>query len=211
MKVTLISQAQTPTSPARRKPAEDIPERTDPAKPRERESAGDAGAGIESGADTGTGTKSSINDNAEVKPLHPASGTETADATAEPEPETDEPGPADQTPSSTPPSLLPPPNLPGPPKEGISPSGDNRSLKLTPIRYREPAYPEEARRNGIEGTVEIRIAVDGRGRVENAEIIQSSGSVILDNEVLRTVRLWRFSRENAGMQSVHRIVFKLED
>lgn len=81
---------------------------------------------------------------------------------------------------------------------------------LEPDRYVEPRYPEAARRGSIEGTVVVRFRVDRRGRVENVELQQSSGSDLLDREALRTVQLWRFSRENAGRESVHRIVFRLE-
>jgi len=90
------------------------------------------------------------------------------------------------------------------------PSEANRPREFFPTRYLEPSYPEEARRNGIEGTVDVLLTVGRRGRVDSAELILTSGSDLLDNEVLRTVRLWRFSREYEGKQSAHRIIFRLD-
>lgn len=81
---------------------------------------------------------------------------------------------------------------------------------IRPERYVEPRYPEAARRGSIEGTVVVHLQVDRRGRVADATLRQSSGSELLDREALRTVRLWRFSRDDAGRESVHRIVFRLE-
>jgi periplasmic protein TonB len=55
-----------------------------------------------------------------------------------------------------------------------------------------PAYPERARRQGIEGTVLIKISVDGDGAPTGAIIATSSGHDLLDEEALRTVWRWRF-------------------
>lgn len=82
--------------------------------------------------------------------------------------------------------------------------------ELQPERYVEPHYPEAARRGAIEGTVVVHFRVNRRGRVQDPEIRRSSGSDLLDREALRAVRMWRFSRENVGKESVHRIVFRLE-
>ncbi len=50
------------------------------------------------------------------------------------------------------------------------------------------AYPRLARENGIEGTAIVRFAVDPGGRVLDAQIMNSSGSNLLDAEALRIVR-----------------------
>ncbi len=49
-------------------------------------------------------------------------------------------------------------------------------------------YPEDARRQGIEGTVSVRFRVRGDGHVEAAEVVASSGSRLLDEGSLDTVR-----------------------
>lgn len=42
------------------------------------------------------------------------------------------------------------------------------------------AYPEAARRRGVQGTVGLRIVMDGEGRIVEALVNQTSGSSILD-------------------------------
>lgn len=56
-----------------------------------------------------------------------------------------------------------------------------------------PAYPEEARLNGWEGSVTVRFALDSTGRVMVAKVVSSSGRPLLDREALDTVRRrWSF-------------------
>ncbi len=50
-------------------------------------------------------------------------------------------------------------------------------------------YPQEAAQLGIEGVTPVRITFNRRGEIEHVEILESSGSRILDNEVLRTLRM----------------------
>ena len=61
------------------------------------------------------------------------------------------------------------------------------------LRNPAPAYPEEARRAGIEGTAYLRVSIDARGRVQSVRLSRSSGHRILDDRALATVRArWRF-------------------
>jgi len=56
-----------------------------------------------------------------------------------------------------------------------------------------PPYPSEARKNGIQGTVRVKVLIDTNGRVANASISSGSGSSLLDQAALQTVYKWRFS------------------
>jgi len=57
----------------------------------------------------------------------------------------------------------------------------------------KPPYPLLARRMGVQGVVLLRVHVRTDGSVAEAEIKQSSGSALLDDSALRTVReSWRF-------------------
>ncbi|HSD50633.1 MAG TPA: energy transducer TonB [Candidatus Methylomirabilis sp.] len=49
-------------------------------------------------------------------------------------------------------------------------------------------YPEVARRQGIEGTVELRFRIGADGSVLAMEILQSSGSRTLDEAAEQTIR-----------------------
>ena len=68
--------------------------------------------------------------------------------------------------------------------------------ELTQPQYRlnpKPPYPVVARRMGQQGVVVLRVRVRPDGSVAEAELVQSSGSALLDESALRTVReSWRF-------------------
>ncbi len=56
----------------------------------------------------------------------------------------------------------------------------------------EPAYPERARRAGAEGVVGVRIALAPDGSVRQVELMQSSGSRLLDEAALTAARASTF-------------------
>ena len=49
-------------------------------------------------------------------------------------------------------------------------------------------YPAEAARLGVEGVVPVRITFNRKGEIEHVEVLESSRSRILDEEVLRTLK-----------------------
>lgn len=49
-------------------------------------------------------------------------------------------------------------------------------------------YPQEAAMRGIEGITPVRITFNRRGEISNIQQLESSGTRILDEEVLRTLR-----------------------
>lgn len=55
-----------------------------------------------------------------------------------------------------------------------------------------PAYPEEARRRGIGGTVVLRVLVSTEGRVDEVAVARSSGDASLDRAAEQAARGWRF-------------------
>lgn len=55
-----------------------------------------------------------------------------------------------------------------------------------------PTYPPAALRNGVEGSVVVRVDVDATGYPMNVTIIQRSGSRDLDRAASDAVRRWRF-------------------
>jgi protein TonB len=50
-------------------------------------------------------------------------------------------------------------------------------------------YPSDAARLGIEGVTPVKITFNRKGEIEEVQLLESSGSRILDNEVFRTLRL----------------------
>lgn len=49
-------------------------------------------------------------------------------------------------------------------------------------------YPDAARRDGLEGRVELRFRVAADGSAETVEILKSSGHTVLDDDLVQTVR-----------------------
>ena len=88
-------------------------------------------------------------------------------------------------------------------------ANEGRALgTLTP----EPAYPETARREGRQGTVELIVAMAPDGRPIGVEIARSSGSPDLDAAACSTVRhRWRFqpSRDATARNCTVKIAFQL--
>lgn len=79
------------------------------------------------------------------------------------------------------------------------PSGKSGSARAgqadAPPRYAScppPAYPAQARKEHLSGTVVLRAEIDDRGRPLTVALHQTSGHAILDAAALRTVRAWRF-------------------
>jgi TonB family protein len=54
-------------------------------------------------------------------------------------------------------------------------------------------YPDEARRQGIEGTVHVRVLVNRSGKPEDVVITKSSGRYLLDSAAVRTAKTFVFS------------------
>ena len=50
-------------------------------------------------------------------------------------------------------------------------------------------YPQEAALKGIEGVTPVRITFNRKGEIIRVQLLESSGSKLLDDEVLRTLRL----------------------
>ncbi|NIP16389.1 MAG: TonB family protein [Pseudomonadales bacterium] len=55
------------------------------------------------------------------------------------------------------------------------------------------AYPEDARAQGIEGSVVVRYDVALDGRVINARVVRSEPAEFFDDAALNSVRSWRFN------------------
>ncbi|EPY01825.1 energy transducer TonB [Magnetospirillum fulvum] len=91
--------------------------------------------------------------------------------------------------------------------EGGAPAGDPNAhgsggrsddRQAEPLDAPPPSYPLSARRRGLEGRVQLRIAIDANGRVETVDVAASSGSETLDDAAVEAVRRWRFRPERRG-------------
>jgi len=64
----------------------------------------------------------------------------------------------------------------------------------------EPIYPEEAKRQGIEGTVRLHVVVGHDGAIQSAEPM--SGPDLLAKAATSAVREWRYTQTLLGGQPV---------
>jgi protein TonB len=119
----------------------------------------------------------------------------------------------------SPPPLLKQPIAPMAPTWSVAVSTDPYpSLRITPdisskkalrgstlqigraISHAEPVYPEDAKRQGIEGTVKLHLVVGRDGAVQSVESI--SGPALLAKAATSAVREWRYAQTMLGGQPV---------
>ena len=117
--------------------------------------------------------------------------------------------------------------VPAPEVSELSPAPEQKqqvaSIAATPPAYgaaylRNPAppYPAAARRNGVQGTVMLKVVVARDGLPARVELEKSSGSMHLDSAALEAVKAWRFVPARRGNEPVEGIVtfpivFRLEN
>ncbi len=78
-----------------------------------------------------------------------------------------------------------------------------------------PAYPRRARRDGIEGTVMLKVLVTAAGAPGQVEIETSSGFDTLDRAALNAVKAWQFVPARRAEEAIDAwvlvpVVFRLE-
>jgi TonB family protein len=82
------------------------------------------------------------------------------------------------------------------------------SLKRT--RTVQPVYPEQARKRGVEGWVELAFTVTPNGTVEDVEVRNASPADVFDDAAVRAIRGWRFEPvERNGERVAQRAMVRL--
>jgi TonB family protein len=71
-----------------------------------------------------------------------------------------------------------------------------QAVQLKAIKTPVAPYPEEARKNSIEGKVTLSIIVDEKGRVSEAKVV--SGPKELQSAALESVRMWQYEPPASG-------------
>lgn len=77
------------------------------------------------------------------------------------------------------------------PKPPPKPKGPSRPPRV--LDWTDPPYPEQARQQGIEGTVVLKLTVGADGRPRNVSVARSAGHTALDQAAVAHVRKTRFS------------------
>jgi protein TonB len=76
------------------------------------------------------------------------------------------------------------------------------SRKVEYVYNPPPAYPQRARRLGLEGEVLIRTRVLPNGESGELVLEQSSGYALLDQAAMEAVRKWRFRPASRGDEQI---------
>jgi len=71
------------------------------------------------------------------------------------------------------------------------PKGPTRPPKV--LNWTDPPYPEQARQQGVEGTVVLRLMVGAEGHPRNVRVVRSSGHSGLDEAAVRHVKMAQFA------------------
>ena len=80
-------------------------------------------------------------------------------------------------------------------------SGDSDVVPLVRV---EPEYPERAKRQRIEGWVEIEFTISPAGTVKDARVIGAQPSYVFDRAALRAVGRWRYAPKVEDGKAVER-------
>lgn len=85
-----------------------------------------------------------------------------------------------------------------------------------PRRTREPSYPVDARRQGQQGHVTIRLLINRNGRVDQFEILDRQGPSAFERSVEEVVKTWQFeparhSGVPVAVRAVQTLLFRLNE
>lgn len=64
------------------------------------------------------------------------------------------------------------------------------------------SYPPQARRQRIEGWVEVEVQIDASGEVASARVVRAEPTGVFDRDALRTAQRWRFAPREVDGQPV---------
>jgi bla regulator protein blaR1 len=95
---------------------------------------------------------------------------------------------------------------------GPPPPPEPPAAPLTPIYAPLPEYPQQARLEGVQGSVLAAVRVGADGRPVGLTILKASPQGVFEGTVRRTLMRWRYAPQNgpdSGRTAVHQLVFSL--
>lgn len=99
---------------------------------------------------------------------------------------------------------------------GGEPVASRAAPRLSRTRYVAPEYPAAALKQGLAGSVRLRLSVNADGQVSEALVVQATPPGIFDTAAVNAARKWRFKPIGPKGSEVHAtatvdMVFKPED
>ena len=103
--------------------------------------------------------------------------------------------------------VAPPPPAPAPePVVPPPPPREPERVAAQVVSYTEPRYPESARVRQIEGVVRLEVEILEDASVGEIRVIESSGSRLLDDSAVASVRKWHFAPATVDGTPVRSVV-----
>ena len=84
----------------------------------------------------------------------------------------------------------------------VAPAAQSLVVEARVLSTARAVFPAQARRQKIEGWVDLQVAVDADGRVTEASVVSAQPSRIFDIEARRAVMRWRYSPKRVNDQPV---------
>lgn len=97
------------------------------------------------------------------------------------------------------------------PAHALTPEWNRKVSQLITANY---SYPRSAQLRGEQGSAKIKIAISATGKVLSVNLVQSSGSEILDREAVRIpmkVAAFPPPPTHANVELTYPIVFRIND
>jgi TonB family protein len=135
----------------------------------------------------------------DLPPPPPTPNPEFIRQVEKPKPVVVPPPPAPVTPRPRP-VLVAKPRFTAPKATGTGESSSVSRLVIGSSGFPKPSYPYDALVRHQSGTVEVAIQFDGTGRVEDVDVVQSSGVTSLDNGARKDIRAYWHDERFAGQR-----------
>jgi len=74
----------------------------------------------------------------------------------------------------------------------------------------KPSFPMDQSGVPIEGWVVLKLSVNSAGKAEVLEIVESSGSKVVELHAVKTIRFWDFAKY-PNVTLTHRVAYDLQD
>ena len=74
--------------------------------------------------------------------------------------------------------------------------------KPVPVSTKSPRYPWRARRDGVEGFVELAFSIDRKGHVTDIEVVDAMPSDTFERAAKKALKKWKFESQGEGAEPV---------
>ncbi|MDZ4730537.1 MAG: TonB family protein [Xanthomonadales bacterium] len=85
-------------------------------------------------------------------------------------------------------------------------------IKVVPLKARPPNYPWRARKQGIEGFVELEFSVNSAGKVTDVKVLDALPEGVFEKAASRALSKWTFAGEDDSGSRFHQVFdFELQN